>query len=865
MSGGDELLRLALSRPADAVAQATVLLENDPDPKTASIAHQARAIVVRDSGRFDEAVAELRLALRLARNCGEPARAIDVQATLGAALVMGGHTAAGLATLDGAVAASTGRLAGRVLARRGTQLVELGRRTDALADLNRAVVLLHRAADHVWEARARTSRFSLYADVGQAGRADRDLAIAARLYAQAGQELESATAVHNRADVAIQAGDLPAALGFLDDAAARYAELDFFSPDLVFDRCKVLLAAGLATEALAVADAGVERHPAGRSIKKPELLFVAARAAQAAGLPAEAAMRAALARKLFRAQGRSWWQTRASFVLVQSRYDAGDRSGRLRAMASRVADRLDELSAEEAPTAHLLAGRLAAAQGRMADADRHLARAARYRVRGPTFGRAAGWLAQALRAEARAATAATLSACRRGLAAAADHQRSLGAVELRTHAASYGTELAAIGQRHAVRRGDARMLLLWSERWRASALASMSSRPPEDPALAADLAALRQVMKRIEAARSDGSPVNRLESVRRRLEETIRSRTRRTAGGDAHRDHRPGSRAALDQLLQQLDDHLLVELVALDGTLHAVTAHRGRVRAHAVGSLAAAVREVELVRFMLRRLSRGRPAPGALARIDLAGSRLQEALLGPAVRDIHGGPTIIVPPGSLHAVPWAILPALRDTAVRIAPSATTWMRARADRPRRPRRTVLVIGPGLSGTFDEVTRIASRYEKAIVLGDGTATAGRVLAALDGAWTAHVAAHGVFRADNPLFSSLRLHDGPLTVYDLAGLRRAPHRLILSSCDSGVASPINGDELLGTISTLVPRGTTSLLASIVPVNDVVTGALMADFHTGLRSGAGFAEALRDARTSRVDDPVALATALSFVALGR
>ena len=42
----------------------------------------------------------------------------------------------------------------------------------------------------------------------------------------------------------------------------------------------------------------------------------------------------------------------------------------------------------------------------------------------------------------------------------------------------------------------------------------------------------------------------------------------------------------------------------------------------------------------------------------------------------------------------------------------------------------------------------------MLADGTATARRVLGALDGAPLAHIAAHGTFRADSPLFSSLRM---------------------------------------------------------------------------------------------------------------
>jgi CHAT domain-containing protein len=178
--------------------------------------------------------------------------------------------------------------------------------------------------------------------------------------------------------------------------------------------------------------------------------------------------------------------------------------------------------------------------------------------------------------------------------------------------------------------------------------------------------------------------------------------------------------------------------------------------------------------------------------------------------------------------------------------------------------VIVVGPGLHGTLAEAAAIAAGYPEPVLLADGGATAPRVLAALDGAATAHVAAHGVFRADNPLFSSLRLDDGPLTVYDLGRLRRAPHRLILSSCESGAATPFAGDELLGMISVLVPLGTRSLVASTVPVNDASAAPIMTDFHTALRAGRSFAEALLHARDRAAGEPVALATAYAFVALG-
>ncbi len=143
---------------------------------------------------------------------------------------------------------------------------------------------------------------------------------------------------------------------------------------------------------------------------------------------------------------------------------------------------------------------------------------------------------------------------------------------------------------------------------------------------------------------------------------------------------------------------------------------------------------------------------------------------------------------------------------------------------------------------------------------------MLTALDGCWLAHVAAHGTFRADNPLFSSLQLDDGPLTVYDLEGLGRAPHRLVLSSCDSGRAAPAGADELLGLASSMMPMGTVGIAAAVVPVSDRVTPGIMGSLHEHVAGGAGLPDALRLARLAAVatGDPITLATACSFLALG-
>ncbi len=124
--------------------------------------------------------------------------------------------------------------------------------------------------------------------------------------------------------------------------------------------------------------------------------------------------------------------------------------------------------------------------------------------------------------------------------------------------------------------------------------------------------------------------------------------------------------------------------------------------------------------------------------------------------------------------------------------------------------------------------------------------------------------MFRADSPLFSALRLDDGPLTGYDLEGLRRAPRRVVLSSCDSALVAVAGADELLGLASSLMPLGTSAIAASVVPVSDARVVPLMVTLHRHLRRGATMAEALRRARAATADDPVGLATGWSFLALG-
>ena len=861
--------------------------------------------MLREFGDIDAAIAELRVARRLAVRGGSAEREADVLGTLGVALIFAGHTTAGRNALDHAVRRTSGSLRGRLLLRRGGCLRLLGDFPAALDDLNSAILALRAADDQIWKARVLEHRALCLLAMGSVQGAAADLRQAEELFASCGQELESADAIQNLGTVAFRTGDLPEALACFDAAGDRFTALGVTEEDLTAQRCATLIAAGLAADAVREADAGISRLARIRSqpTMRAELLLVAANCALAARDPGTAMDRAAEAGRLFGRQGRRWWRAHAQLARLRAAAEAGPATSALLREARRCVRELASLGSPDLPLARLTAGRVATsiaavvaaderagadarsrgARRLLAEADEHLAAAAAGRRHGPALSRAVAWLAEARRAEAAGDPRRLMHACRRGLAVIDEFRSVFGSSELRAQSTAHGAELAALGQRHAVRLGRPRLMLEWSERWRAVALAVPPVRPPDDELLQADLAALRDLTSRLAKAGDLGRPTAPLEHERQRLERAVRARAMRAgAGGTATSERGLMRDRAFDvgRLLSELGGDRLLELLDVDGELHALVCGDGRVRRYPVGATAEAARAVQFARAALRRTAYGSPVSPDDAVVHdwlwKLADKLDQALLGEAGGHLGDGNLVIVPPGKLHAVPWGLLPRLRCRAVSVAPSAASWLRARAAGAGRPDGTgavVLVRGPGLASRGAEVPRLAAGYAARagelglaapVELGDGTATAACVLDAIDGAALAHIAAHGTFRADSPLFSALRLDDGPLTVYDLERLRRGPRLLVLSSCDSGVAAPAGADEVLGLASSLIPLGTAGIVASVVPVNDAAVVPLMVALHRELRAGAPVARALRDARRDLEADPVAAATGWSFICLG-
>ena len=419
-----------------------------------------------------------------------------------------------------------------------------------------------------------------------------------------------------------------------------------------------------------------------------------------------------------------------------------------------------------------------------------------------------------------------------------------------------------------VEAGNPRRVLWWAERGRASALTRRRAEPPADPELARDLADLRSTMAELDEARRDGADDRPMVRRQIELERRIRDRSRSLDGGTHTTGRR--TRGSVEELVAGVGDSALVEFIELDGSLHAVTVAGGRVRLHTLGAMGP-VRDM-LVRFpfALRRLARAREhTAGVEAASDLlqgAASTFQDLLLRPLASQLQDRPLVLVPTGALQSIPWSILPACRGRSVTVSPSAALWHEAATrDRPERGAEIVVVAGPGLPGALTEAATVARMYADSILLVGKDATAGCVTSRMPGASLLHLAAHGHVRSDNPLFSSVELADGPLTVYEIDRLARAPHHVVLSACDTGRSQTVAGEEILGFGAAMLGSGTATLVAPVVAVPDLATVELMVAYHRGLVANRSPAQALADAQAA-VDpvDSVGRAAAAAFICLG-
>ena len=844
----EEVYGLVSVAPARAEAVARrVIEESDFDPTARVIAMRALALTVRRSTGPNESIKILRDAIRLGERHRLGRCLSEARMTYAGLLADVGRIPAALAECDRAAALLKGKDAGPLLAQRALILARAGRSEEAMANFTRALPLLRAARDVRFQCLLFMNRSNLLAYLGRLPAAERDLRNGIELAKAHGLQEEVVALSENLGFLKSRGGDIPAALRLFAEALEGAGK----APGLVatHDRAEALLIAGMPGEARESLERRVDDvERAGFAVDLAEWHLLLAQAALMEGEAEVARASAQRALTEFRSQGRARWALLAQQLVIRARWASGERTTALSRAARDAHARLWTAGWQVAALHCLVvAGRIELETGRLSSARIDLARAAQARRRGPADLRAAAWYAEAMLRLASHDTRGASTALKAGLRVVDDHAASLGATDLRVHATGLGSDLAEQGVRLAVESGKAVAVLEWIERFRAGTLRRRPVRPPSDARLAAELADLRRVTAELAQTTADGDDSRGLRAEQLRLEEAVRHRSRHARGTRA-----PIREFDADELRAAVGERALVEILRVDDAMLAVTLVDGKLRLHTLGSYADALRELESLRFSLHRLARQHGSTKSLtaARAGLAHatSALEQLLMSPLLGVVGDRDVIIVPTGQLHALPWPTLPALRGRPVVVAPSATTWlaaMRASSVPRKRTGRIVLVAGPNLEHAEPEVMAVATLYGSPQVLSGRAATADVVRQTMDDAELVHIAAHGRFRADNPQFSAIDLADGPLTVYDLERVRRGPRRLVLSACDSGLSAVHAGDELMGLAGAVFSLGTSTLIASVVPVADDLTKALMVELHRELCTGAMPAHALAIAQT--------------------
>lgn len=163
----------------------------------------------------------------------------------------------------------------------------------------------------------------------------------------------------------------------------------------------------------------------------------------------------------------------------------------------------------------------------------------------------------------------------------------------------------------------------------------------------------------------------------------------------------------------------------------------------------------------------------------------------------------------------------------------------------------VLAPSSAPTQQRTTKRdgISLYDAVLYL-DTEATSDRLRQHASDCTLLHIAAHGHFRPDNPMFSALHLGDGPLLLADLDDLRlpRAP-LVTLSACETGLGD-LRGGDVLGLSRAFLYAGAEALLVSLWRVPDEATAHLMETFYRHLTEGASPATALRQAQRALLSE---------------
>jgi CHAT domain-containing protein len=229
---------------------------------------------------------------------------------------------------------------------------------------------------------------------------------------------------------------------------------------------------------------------------------------------------------------------------------------------------------------------------------------------------------------------------------------------------------------------------------------------------------------------------------------------------------------------------------------------------------------------------------------------LYRELIAPVRERLDAGHLVIVPHGVLHYLPFHALfdgerYMIDEHTISYAPSATIFSLCQQKALAASRNSLVFGIPDAAAPLieDEAKSVADILENAELLLGSEASQQALRTKGLGSRLIHVATHGTFRQDNPMFSGIKLGDGYLSLYDLYQLKLDADLVTLSGCATGLNVVTAGDELLGLIRGLLYAGARSLLLSLWNVHDRSTADFMRCFYERFQEGVDKPSALQGA----------------------
>jgi CHAT domain-containing protein len=229
---------------------------------------------------------------------------------------------------------------------------------------------------------------------------------------------------------------------------------------------------------------------------------------------------------------------------------------------------------------------------------------------------------------------------------------------------------------------------------------------------------------------------------------------------------------------------------------------------------------------------------------------LYDELIASVAPKLQAKHLIFVPHGLLHYVPFHALfdgaqHLIDSYTVSYSPSASIYAlcQSRTANSSGPSLVFGIPDPQAPAILDEVQALTGVLDQAELFLGQNATVNVLREKGPASRLIHIATHGRFRQDNPMFSAIRMGDSFLSLFDLYQLRLPVELITLSGCSTGLNVVAAGDELIGLARGLLHAGAQSLVLSLWDVHDTSTAEFMTAFYRRLGNGESKAEALRSA----------------------